>query len=98
MACNSFSYSNDISKSVLDNNRLNENVVNEIVNNPEYKDANFLSWDGSKLINKNELPSNYKTCQNIVITKNIKSSYFDYASYSTKQKVSSQSDVIVFLI
>ena len=98
MAYHSFSYSNDISKSVLDNNGLNENVVNEIVNNPEYNDAKFLSWNGSKLINKNELPTNYKTCQNIVITKNIKSSYFDYASYSTKLKVDSQSDIIVFLI
>ena len=98
MAYQSFSYSNDISKSVLDNNGLNENVVNEIVNNPEYSDAKFLSWNGSKLINKNELPINYKTCQNIVITKNIKSSYFDHASKSIKLKVSSQSDIIIFLI
>jgi len=98
MAYQSFSYSNNISKSVLDNNGLNENVVSEIVNNPEYNNAKFLSWNGNKLINKNELPSNYKTCQNIVITKNIKSSYFDYESYSTKLKVDSQLEIIIFLI
>ena len=65
MACHSFNYSNDISKNVLDNYGLNENVINQIVNNPEYNDAKFLSWDGNKLLNKNKLPTNYKTCQKI---------------------------------
>lgn len=98
MAYHSFSYSNNISKSVLDNNGLNENVVSEIINNPEYNNAKFLSWDGSKLINKNELPSNYKTCQNIVITKNILKYVKQDNAENILNRVSSQSDVIVFLI
>ena len=94
----SFSYSNNNSKNILDNNGLNENIINEIINNPEYNDVKFLSWDGSNLINKNELPSNYKTCQNIVLTKNTKRPYFDYQTYSTKLKMDSQSEIIIFLI
>lgn len=94
----SFSYSNNNSKNILDNNGLNENVINEIINNPEYNDVKFISWDGSKLINKNELPSNYKTCQNIVLTKNTKISYYDHETNSTKSKIDSQSEIVIFLI
>ena len=93
-----FSYSNNNSKIILDNNGLNENVINEIINNPEYNDVKFISWDGNKLINKNELPSNYKTCQNIVLTKNTKISYYDYETNSKKFKIDSQSEIIIFLI
>ena len=92
-----FSYSNNNSKIILDNNGLNENVINEIINNPEYNEVKFISWDGSKLINKNELPPNYKTCQNI-ITKNTKISYYDYETNSKKFKIDSQSEIIIFLI
>ena len=51
-----------------------------------------------KLINKDELPSNYKTCQNIVLTKNTKISYYDHETNSTKSKIDSQSEIVIFLI
>ena len=62
----------------------------------EERVAGFL--EGLWGVTCHKLPTNYKTCQNIVITKNIKSSYFDHASYSTKLKSFSKSEIIVFLI
>ena len=94
----SFSYSNNNSKNILNNNGLNKNVINEIISNQKYNNLKFISWDGSKLINENELPSNYKTCKNIVLTKNTKLPYFDYETNSTKFKIDSQSEIIIFLI
>ena len=98
MDSKSFTYSNSNSKIVLDNHGLNENLLNDIIYNSEYDDLKFISWDGNNLINKNILPENYKTCQNIVITKNIKHNYYDYVTNSTKSKLGSQSEIVIFLI
>ena len=98
MESNSFAYSNSNSKMVLDNHGLNKELINEIIYNPEYNDLKFISWNGSNLINKNILPENYKTCQNIVITKNIKHNYYDYTTNSKKSKLESQSEVVIFLL
>ena len=94
MDLNSFSYSNSNSKQILDTYGINESLLNNIIYSPEFSDLKFISWDGTKLVNKNILPDNYKTCQNIVITKNIRHKYV----ISTSKNIESQSEIVIFLI
>jgi hypothetical protein len=98
MQSNSFNYSNSLSKSVLDNHGLNKDIVNDIIYNPEFKDLKFISWNGKELINKNILPENYRTCKNIVITKNLSKEYFDCITNYQESKISLNNEIIVFII
>ena len=79
-------------KNILDTYGIHEDILNNMIFNSELNSAKFITWDGKKFYNINQLPADHKTRKNIIITRKVTHGY-----NSTNPNISSEFKTYVFL-